>query len=314
MWMSRSMLALTSCAALAAPAMSAEIIVGGPQGVTYRGDAVTGGFQFFGTCGGPIQSMVQLGDHLYLGDEFGNVYRENAATGQLEDMFQVPNDAAAMAVHNGHLLIGGSNGTVLRVDPLVRSIIATYTTPEPVSAMTVKGDFVYVSGGSSAIYRAQAAIGEFSYFTCSCFGPVNSLLATGNSLFLVDQFGSLWQINLTDGFPMGAFWIGTPGESLALSDGELLIGDGDQQVRRFDPATGAEIGAITVPVAVHAMVLRSAVSCAGDLDQSGAVDLGDLTILLNAFGVSGGGDMNGDGFTDLSDLAGLLGGFGTTCN
>src|SRR5262245_25659777 len=89
MWMSRSIFALTGCAALSAPALASDLVVGGPQGVTYRGDAVTGGFQFFGTCGGPIQSMAQLGEHLYLGDESGNVYRENIFTGQLEDMFRV---------------------------------------------------------------------------------------------------------------------------------------------------------------------------------------------------------------------------------
>jgi outer membrane protein assembly factor BamB len=314
MMRSRTLRALTAFAVAASPALAAELIVGGPQGITYLGDPVAGGFQFFGTCGGPIQSMAQLGNDLYLGDEFGNVYRENIATGQLEDMFQVTNDAAAMAVHDGQLLIGGSNSTVLRVDPLTRSILATYNTPEPVSAMTLKGDFVYVSGGTSAIYRAEAATGAFSYFTCSCFGTVNALLAVDDSLFLVDQVGSLWQINLNDGFPMAAFWIGTPGETLALLDGEILVGDSDQKVRRFDPSTGTETGSITVPVIVHAMVLRGSAPCAGDFDGSGAVDLGDLTILLNAFAVSSGGDMDGDGKTGLIDLAQLLSQFGSTCD
>lgn len=314
MWMSRSMLALSGCVALAAPAFPAEVIVGGPQGIAFRGDPVAGGFQFFGTCGGPIQSMAQLGDDLYLGDQFGNIYRTNIATGQLEDTFHVTNDAAAMAAHNGTLLIGGSNSTVLRVDPLSRSILDTFTTPEPVAAIAVQDDFVYVSGGSSAIYRADAATGVFSYFTCSCFGTVNGLVATQDSLFLVDQFGSLWQINRTDGIPLAAFWIETPGETLVWSDGEILVGDANQTVRRFDAATGDLLGSVTVPVEVHAMVLRGSAPCAGDLDGSDAVDLADLTVLLNAFGVSGGGDMDGDGQTGLNDLAQLLSQFGSNCD
>lgn len=312
--LSRSLLTLAGCAALAAPAFSAEVIVGGPQGIAFRGDPVAGGFSFFGTCGGPIQSMAQLGDDLYLGDQFGTVYRADIATGQLEDTFTVTNDAAAMAVHDGTLLIGGSNSTVLRVDPLTRSILATFATPEPVAAIAVQDDFVYVSGGSSAIYRADAVAGAFTYFTCSCFGTVNSLIATQDSLYLVDQFAGLWRINRSDGIPIGAFWIDTPGETLAWSDGELLVGDANQTVRRFDPASGALLGSITAPVEVYAMVVRGGAPCAGDLDASGTIDLGDLSILLNAFGVDGDGDMTGDGQTGLIDLANLLSRFGSSCD
>src|SRR5262249_49613447 len=54
--------------------------------------------------------------------------------------------------------------------------------------------------------------------------------------------------------------------------------------------------------------------CAADLDQSGAVGLSDLAILLSHFG-SGSpdpddGDLNGDGQVGLADLAILLSDFG----
>ncbi|MBI5863257.1 MAG: hypothetical protein HZB38_01835 [Planctomycetes bacterium] len=58
--------------------------------------------------------------------------------------------------------------------------------------------------------------------------------------------------------------------------------------------------------------------CVGDFDRSGAVDLGDLTILLSHFGQASGasyghGDMDGDGDIDLSDLTALLARFGSVC-
>lgn len=43
-----------------------------------------------------------------------------------------------------------------------------------------------------------------------------------------------------------------------------------------------------------------------DLNGDGVVDLGDLSILLAAYGVDAGGDVDGDGDTDLADLALLL--------
>jgi hypothetical protein len=44
-----------------------------------------------------------------------------------------------------------------------------------------------------------------------------------------------------------------------------------------------------------------------DLNGDGAVDLDDLTVLLEAYGQTAGGDVDSDGDTDLTDLASLLG-------
>lgn len=60
----------------------------------------------------------------------------------------------------------------------------------------------------------------------------------------------------------------------------------------------------------------TAVSCAGDTDGDGDVDLADLAILLGEFGMVGQGlpgDVDGDGDVDLADLASVLGNFGTIC-
>ena len=46
-----------------------------------------------------------------------------------------------------------------------------------------------------------------------------------------------------------------------------------------------------------------------DFNGDGVVDLDDLLILLQAYGVDTGGDIDADGDTDLSDLAALLGSF-----
>jgi hypothetical protein len=53
--------------------------------------------------------------------------------------------------------------------------------------------------------------------------------------------------------------------------------------------------------------------CPADLDGDGAIGLGDLGVVLAAFGVSAAGDIDGDGDTDLSDLGVILALFGQSC-
>ncbi len=53
--------------------------------------------------------------------------------------------------------------------------------------------------------------------------------------------------------------------------------------------------------------------CLGDLNHDGQVALGDLGIMLSAFGLNANGDIDGDGDTDLSDLGVLLSAYGIPC-
>ena len=62
--------------------------------------------------------------------------------------------------------------------------------------------------------------------------------------------------------------------------------------------------------------LTCAPSCAEDIDGNGAVELGDLALLLAAFGQTGSGlpaDIDGSGEVDLTDLARLLAAFEQPC-
>jgi len=60
--------------------------------------------------------------------------------------------------------------------------------------------------------------------------------------------------------------------------------------------------------------LNSAPDCPGDVNGSGSVDLGDLSIVLNNFGqVTSAGDTNGDGSVNLADLSAVLNAFGQDC-
>lgn len=55
--------------------------------------------------------------------------------------------------------------------------------------------------------------------------------------------------------------------------------------------------------------------CPADLDQNGAVDIGDLATLLSQYGLTGdlSGDLDNDGDVDISDLAAMLSAYGGDC-
>ncbi len=58
------------------------------------------------------------------------------------------------------------------------------------------------------------------------------------------------------------------------------------------------------------MAIRNPLGHPADFDGDGDVDLGDVSVLLTAFGVGTGGDPDGDGDTDLADLSALVAGLG----
>ena len=61
---------------------AADMFIAGPIGAVYKGDSVTGNFQFFGgTCLGPIHALALDDANIYAGDETGAVLRFDLATG-----------------------------------------------------------------------------------------------------------------------------------------------------------------------------------------------------------------------------------------
>ena len=56
--------------------------------------------------------------------------------------------------------------------------------------------------------------------------------------------------------------------------------------------------------------------CLEDLNQNGAVDVGDVLLVLAEFGCESGctTDLTGDGFVAVDDVLALLSAFGQECN
>jgi hypothetical protein len=79
-------------------------------------------------------------------------------------------------------------------------------------------------------------------------------------------------------------------------------------------AASVNDGVTDIGTAITVATVAKAPDCPADVDESGAVGLADLSIVLNKFGQqTSAGDTNGDGFVDLADLSAVLNSFGQSC-
>ena len=256
--------ALTAALALASAAHAGTVLVGGHFGVVNKVELPAGTPGFFGTCGGPIDSMLVHDDTLYLGTNAGSIYRLDAQTGQVLGAFSTPLDASALAMHDGDLLVADTDGRIQRVSPDTGALITQFTAPIGVHAMVVHGDDLFI-GGSGGVYRSTGATGAFSYAACGCIGQIQGLAFVGNELWGVDNNGIVANFEFLNGFLLGAWFINAQPTNIAADDGNLLITTSDQRIITLDPDTGAVLNELQVAIDTRAITLQSTPSCQPDL-------------------------------------------------
>ncbi len=109
--------------------------------------------------------------------------------------------------------------------------------------------------------------------------------------------------------------IDAPIQATLVRDGDFLLLELDLAAS-FDGADLPDAPPVsgTITTSLQAIAPVPAPECPADVNNSGAVDLADLNLVLGNFGQSTfDGDTNGDGEVDLADLNAVLGAFGTTC-
>lgn len=271
-------------AGLSCSAMAGNVLVGGHTGLVNRMAMPGGTPTFFGTCGGPIDSMHVLGGMVYLGTNSGWVYRISLATGQVLGSFEVSVCCSAMTSYHGNLLIADVSGQIVTVNPTTGAFIRTFSAPNEVHSMVMHGDDLLV-GGPAGVWQGNPMSGGFNYAACGCIGQLEGLAMMGNSLWGVDVFGSLIKFDINNGMMLAGHWTGIPATGLATDNGKLLMTTEDRRVLTINPDTGAIEAQITLPIDVRAIVLESSPQCAPDLTASnlpGSVGFGQPNGVLNS--------------------------------
>jgi len=105
------------------------------------------------------------------------------------------------------------------------------------------------------VMRADAEVGDFSYFACDCSGPVLSMAHDGEQLFVGDDFGSVLAYDAVTGVLENLFVLpARPNAMIVHGARDLIIALDDQTIRRVDKVTGEIRSTRSAPTQVHAMV------------------------------------------------------------
>jgi outer membrane protein assembly factor BamB len=145
-------------------------------------------------------------------------------------------------------------------------------------------------GYSVALDGTTALIGSYR-------ADIPGFYAGSAYVFDVTTGAQLFKLRASDGDEFDEF-----GNSVELTDSYFVVGAHEND----DAGSNSGSAYIFVPLPGD--------GCPGDLNDDGAINLGDLNQVLGSFGQDANcGDTNGDGQVDLADLNLVLANFGTSC-
>jgi len=221
-----------------------DVYVGSSFGVVQKGSANTGGFQFWGTCGGPIHSLAKDATHLIVGSSNGMIYRINLGSQAVDTSFAAPNDAQAMVVQGGDLLVGGSDATIRRIQRTTGALKSTLATQVGVSSLALRRGSdpgtVYCYGIACPCGNDDAQAG-----CANTTGFGARLSGSGSASVSADDL-ELFAFQLPPN-RNGRFYMSQNVTHLPLGDGFLCAGSGGYPLFRFPFASSGPAGALTTP-------------------------------------------------------------------
>ena len=114
-----------------------------------------------GVSGGPVSSMGQTADDLYLGESEGNVFVFDKETELSIYAYPVDSDVTSLVRHGDTFLIGGSNAKIHRVVQVIGTVLETFVAPEPIQAMWLRQPLGTLA--TSDLYLSTAVGGQVGF-------------------------------------------------------------------------------------------------------------------------------------------------------
>lgn len=221
-----------------------DVYVGSSLGIVQKGHATSGGFQFWGTCGGPVNSIAKDASHLIVGSNNAVVYRLDLQTQSVTASFSVPNNAEAMIVQGGDLLVGGSNARIYRLERFDGSLKSTLAVPVSVSALALQPG---TDPGSIYCYGIACPCGNDDPLAgcANTTGFGARLDGSGSASVSADDL-EVFAFQLPPN-KNGRFYMSQNVTHVPLGDGFLCAGSGGYPLFRFPFINAGPAGALRLP-------------------------------------------------------------------
>lgn len=218
---------------------------------------------------------------------------------------------------DGDVIVGGawdfnaagdaSRGAAVRYVGTTRELLGKLPTA-PTGSLSNEGEAKGTDKHGRVVVGAAAHVYEYIYN-----GLPGSTQVTAAFIWdeRTDTMQNLNTILADAGVNIGNRWLSDANEVINNPDGTITIVG--TALTQFHPVVGFPIPVGTTEAFVFNMV--NPANLAGDANQDGVVNIGDLTLLAGSFGNSGiwaDGDFNYDGTVNIGDLTLLAGNFGTS--
>jgi outer membrane protein assembly factor BamB len=227
------------------------LYVAAPDGSVYATDPAVGSFALATTAPAPLSALAQVGNRLLLGSPTGALFSFVPATGALTPLATVASDVTDLAIQGGDLFVGGSNGKVLRLDARTGVLKATYTSSFEIQALAIDGDLLYVGTPFGLFQKLDLseAAPQFS-FAGQCGGPIQSMALTEGELYLGDVTGQVYVFHKDTELVAYAYPIDNNAESIVRDGETFLIGGSDGTIQRVTQVLGLKLETLTAPEAI----------------------------------------------------------------
>jgi hypothetical protein len=218
-----------------------HLYAGTTSGVVFRVNTSGGSFEFFGTCGGPINGMAFDDTHMFLSSTLGTnsarIYKINLLTETIDDHFDVASEASAMVLSGGQLFVGGAEGWILRVNRNTgqQFPVLQLDSNSPISAMTLDAS----EPGSAYCFGVDCPCGNGDGVAgCrNSMGAGAGLVGRGTNSVFADDL-QLAAVGLPPG-GIGRLYMGAAQANIPFGDGRQCVGSGGYGVVRF-PVQGGD--------------------------------------------------------------------------
>jgi hypothetical protein len=230
------------------------VVIGSLSGLIQSGHALTGGFQFWGSCGNAITALATDGDQLFAADQGERIWRFEVATKSLSGSFQVPSEVGGMTLIGGDLVVGSVDNTVRRHDRISGALKSSFTTFFAIDALTVNQ---MPEPGQSYCFGTACPCGnndvENGCVNGTGFG--SGLVATGSASVSADNL----EIAVYD-LPanvMGRFYMSPLQSSMPFGNGMLCTGGSGYPTFRLNFGTTGGKGILRAGPGIAAYALQN---------------------------------------------------------